>query len=502
MKKYALLLLVFPLLFIACEDEDDFFFVGEVEVEANVAPQHFMWKAMNLWYYWQGEVRDLADTRFASEEEYLAFLEQHSNPESFFYQICNKHIELVGENNAVDRFSFLEEDYRALTDGLSGAFKSNGLEFGLGLANTSDVFGYVFYVAPSSDAATQPITRGDIFTRVDGQSLTLDNYEQLLFGNNDTYTLGMADIVSIDGRNTIVDNDKEVALTKTESQAEDPILIEKILDIGGRKIAYLMYNRFLASSNEALNAAFGRFKSNNVTDLVLDLRYNPGGNVNNSRLLASMIHSTDTKKVYIKRHYNDKLQPTFSEAQVVDFFANTTGASSINSLELNKVYIITTERTASASELIINGLSPHMNVVHIGNTTVGKNEFSTTLVDDPGNRFVYNSQREEAINPQHSWGLQPLIGISENAVGFSAYTEGLDPDIRLIEDLTNMGVLGDPNEPLLARAIQEITGSGLARASRSSPSVQMPARAFTSSRIETPLRDRMYLDVPLPASLK
>ena len=97
------------------------------------------------------------------------------------------------------------------------------------------------------------------------------------------------------------------------------------------------------------------------------------------------------------------------------------------------------------------------------------------------------------INPNNSWGLQPLVGRNENADGFYEYTSGLAPDIALGEDLTNLGILGDVNEPLLARALQEITGVS----AKMDFTVQMAAKSFTSSRLQTPMKDNMYLDKPL-----
>ncbi|NAY90626.1 carboxyl-terminal protease [Muricauda sp. JGD-17] len=479
MKKNMFLFLGLSLLSISCNNDDDF-------VSNDIVAQNFMWRAMNLWYFWQGEVDDLADNRFSTDQAYNSFLEQAPDPEDFYFNV------LLFDD---DRFSFLNEDYRELVNNLSGVSKSNGLEFGLvRFSESDDLFGYVQYIVPNSDASTKDISRGEIFTRVDGQQLNINNYRDLLFGDNDSYTLGMADI----NGTTITDNDKEVSLTKIENQVEDPILVAETLEVNGVKIAYLMYNRFLSSFNEQLNEAFAKFVADGATELVLDMRYNPGGSVNTSRLLASMVYSTNTDELYIRQRWNDKVQEQLSTEQLEDYFASTTGSTPINSLNLSKVYVIATNSSASASELVMNGLAPYVDVVHIGETTRGKNEFSITLVDNSDNSFVYSSQSEDDINPQNSWGLQPLVGRNENADGFFDYTNGLAPDIVLAEDLTDLGVLGSPNEPLLARAIQEITGV----TSKKDFTVQMAAKPFTSSRLQTTMKDNMYLDKPLNINFK
>nr|WP_297788314.1 S41 family peptidase [uncultured Allomuricauda sp.] len=498
MKKYFSLFLAISLVVASCSSDDNQIQnnptpqpVSEPDPDTNTDPdpepvdvtaQNFMWQAMNLWYFWQADVNDLTDDRFSTNEEYTTFLENNTDPESFFYDTL-----LFGE----DRFSFANEDYSELVSSLSGVSQSNGLEFGLGrIGDTDNVFGFVQYIWPDSDASTKDIQRGEFFTRVDGVQLTVNNYINLLFGDNSSYTLGMATVTN----NTISDSDKEVVLNKIENQVEDPILIAETLTASdGTKVAYLMYNRFLSSFNEDLNAAFAQFKAEGATELVLDMRYNPGGSVNTSRLLASMVYGTNTSEVYIRQRWNDKIQAQLSDDYLTDYFANTTGTSPINTLNLSRVFVIATGDSASASELVMNGLDPYIDVIHIGETTRGKNEFSITLVDDPNNSFIYNSNREGNINAQNSWGLQPLVGRNENANGFYDYTSGLNPDIELGEDLTNLGVLGDVNEPLLARALEEITGVS----AKIDFTVEMPAETFTSSRLETILKDNMYLEKPL-----
>ncbi len=488
MKKYVWLFLSATILFVGCKKNDDG--VGEPggqdpDPTADVDVQNFMWKAMNLWYFWQADVTDLADSRFSNSAEYTTYLENFSNPKDLFDDILFTD----------DRFSFLSDDYEELVRSFAGISKSDGLEFGLvQFSNSDDIFGYVRYIVPNSDASTKDIARGEIFTGVDGQTLTINNYVELLFGDNDTYTLNMADI----SNDEIAPNDKDVTLTKQEGLVENPVFIAKSFDISGNKIGYLMYNRFTSNFDEELNDAFGQLKSDGVTDLVLDMRYNPGGSVNTSRLLASMIYGTKTNDLYIKQRWNSKIQPELSTEQLEDYFASSTSEGSpIQTLNLNTVYVLATNSSASASELVMNGLAPYVDIVHIGETTRGKNEFSITLVDIPSNSYVYNSSNESGINSDNSWGIQPLVGRNENADGFSDYTAGLVPNIELKEDLGNLGILGDLNEPLLAKAISEITGI----AGKRDFTVKIPIKIMTSSKMFTPTKDNMYLDKELNLDL-
>ena len=483
----------------ACSNDDD----GvpppdgpDPDPDADVVVQNFMWQAMNLWYFWQTDVPALADDRFTTMEEYTAFLESESDPAVFF------------ENNlrfTEDRFSFYSDDYTELTQNLAGISRNNGMEFGLVQFSGSDnIFGYVRYILPNSDASTKDITRGELFTGVDGVTLTIDNYQALLFGENATYTLNMADISGTD----ITPNGKEVTLTKEEGFQEDPVFITEVFDnIGDRTVGYLMYNGFINEFDRQLNDAFGFFQSRGVNELVLDLRYNRGGSVNTSRLLSSMIYGTKTDKVYIEQQWNEKIQEAFTRDNpdaLKDFFASSVASGvPVNALNLRRVYVLTTGSTASASELVINGLDPYIDVIKIGTTTRGKNEFSLTMVDDPdrdGAPFIYTPSRENQINPENSWAIQPLVGRNKNSVGFFDYTSGFAPDIELQEDLENLGILGDPNEPLLARALQEISGIAGKRFFQ----VNMPAEAFTHSGMFRPMKDNMVLDkeIKLPESLQ
>ncbi len=493
MKNFVLLFLFLGLLLTNCNKNDDVVappapITEEPNETVNIVVQDFMWQTMNAFYLWQAEVADLADDRFVSQDDYEAFLAEAPDPDAFFYDQL-----LVPD----DRFSVAVENYKDLVNSLAGIFTSNGLEFGLvRFSGSDDIFGYVRYVIAGSDASTKPISRGDIFTGVDGQTLNINNYIDLLFGSNATYTLNMADIVD----NTITPNGIEISLTKQENLVEDPVLVSKVLDVGGQNVGYLMYNQFTGESSDQLNQVFGDFKAANITDLVLDLRYNPGGSGSTVQVLASLIYDTNTSNLLWKDRYNAKIESAFGPGELDNNFVNSTGTAfgnmnaPLNNLNLSRVFVIATRGSASASELVMVGLEPYINVIHIGETTVGKNQGSNTFVDDPANNNFYQPDREDQINPDNQWAVQPIIITVENSAGFSDYSNGLVPDIELEEDLTNLGILGNPNEPLLARAIQEITGVS----AKVSFDVNYPIHLMTSSKMFKPVKDNLVMNkVPI-----
>lgn len=430
--KSLILLFLISFTFQSCQDDDDISAPLQLEV------QDFVWKGLNRFYLWQADVPNLDDNRFASQTQLNSFLKGYPNPSDLFDAL------LV--DSSIDRFSWFINDYTVQEQAFQGTTKNNGIEFGLYLkpGSSTAVFGWVRYIIPNSDAAAKDIKRGDIFYAVDGIPLTTSNYQSLLYSSKENYTLEFADYNNA----TFTPNGKSIAFTKTVLN-ENPILINKVIETGSHKIGYLMYNGFYSSYDTKLNEAFGTLKTQGITDLVLDLRYNPGGAVHSATRLASMITGQLTGKVFSKLEYNEKLKSKNTNY----LFTNKIGDTPINSLNLTKVYILTTKGTASASELIINGLRPHINVVHIGDLTAGKNVASIT---------VYDSQDFSATNrnPNHRYAMQPIVAKSVNAIGFGEYTSGLIPDFSLNESLGNPGVLGSTTEPLLSAAIGKITGTG------------------------------------------
>ena len=468
MKKITLLvfsLVIGAIALQSCEDQDD----------TAVPVNDFIWKGLNLYYLWQADVPNLADDKFSDQVQLNRFVGSYPSPEDLFESLLYKR----GE---VDRWSVIFSDFRVLENALQGVSKSNGVEFGLLYTDASQtgVFGYVRYILPNSDAAAKDIRRGDIFYAVNGTALTPTNYQGLL--GSDTYTLNLADY----NNGTITPNGRQVALTKTE-YAENPVLVTNTYTAGNHKIGYFMYNGFYSNYDDQLNAAFGKLKSEGVTDLVLDLRYNGGGSVRTATYLASMITGQFNGQLFAKEQWNNKLEKYYQSSNpgaLQDLFTDKlSNGSAINSLNLNKVYVIATGSTASASELVINCLKPYVTVVQIGTTTVGKNVGSVTLYDSP----TFSSKDRSG---SHTYAMQPIVLKVINKAGFGEYSTGINPDIKLQENYGNLGVLGDPAEPLYAAAIARITAAG--RQTRGDG--EMQHKPFRDSKNMQRFGNEMYIN--------
>ena len=463
MKKFSFKILLCFLFLIpfGCEDNDD------KAVPTSLEIKDFVWKGMNLYYLWQEDVTDLADDRFDNQSQLNTFLVPFSSPTDLF-----NHLRV---DTSIDRFSVIFSDYSLLEGVLSGTTLNNGMDFGLRYktGSTTDIFGWVRYVLPNSDASAKEVQRGDIFYAINGTPLTVDNYRTLQ--NTDTYTINLADF----DNGNITPNGQSITLTKTNI-SENPILLNSVITQGTHKIGYLMYNGFYPNYDSQLNTAFGQLQSQNVTDLVLDLRYNSGGSIATATKLASMITGQFNGQIFSKEQWNAKAQAYFlanNPSSLENKFV-----SGLNSLNLNKVYILTSKSTASASELVINCLKPYINVVQIGDITTGKNVGSITLYDSP----TYSKTN---VNPNHKYAMQPIVLkiVDKNDIG--DYTAGIAPTFLLVENLSNLDVLGNTNELLLSAAITQIIASG-----RMMPKNPVTIeRDFTDSKAINPLRTEMYV---------
>jgi carboxyl-terminal processing protease len=205
-----------------------------------------------------------------------------------------------------------------------------------------------------------------------------------------------------------------------------------------------------------------------------------------------MITGQFNGQVFGKQQWNAKAQ-TYFEANdpqdLYNYFTTTIGnGQAINSLNLTKIYVLTSKSTASASELVINGLKPYMTVVQLGDVTVGKNVGSVTLYDS-------ENFGKSSANPNHKYAMQPLVLKIVNKVGFGDYTNGLNPDNPYVENFANLGVIGDANEPLFKLAIDRILGGN-----RMPPRQGKVFGEVKNLKAIDNLESEMYLD-ELPAGL-
>ncbi|WP_109299221.1 S41 family peptidase [Aquimarina sp. AU474] len=460
LKLLPLYLLSLLLLF-SCSSDDDGPDPGPVAINnPDQDIDEFIWRGMNFWYLYKGSVNDLANDRFANDQELFQFLQQFDSPEATYDAL--KSTRTITVNNQVfneDPFSFIIPDYVVWENSQQGVVTSNGMSAGfIVVPNTNNVLGYVRYVVPGSDSDTKGVTRGMYFDAIDGIKLTTATDLSASFFSPNAYTI---DIVTFDGA-TVTGTGQTISLTKAEI-TENPILSSKTIDYQGEKIGYMMYNAFRDPFDGDLNDAFGQFKNDGITDLILDLRYNRGGSVRSTTVLASLITGQFTGEIFNKRNYNPEVQAIFQDQApqvLTDIFTNVTlegNNTPLNTLGLTRVYVLTSRLSASASELILNGLDPYIDVIQIGETTSGKYQGSITIYDT--DNF---SRTGPNLNPDHRYAIQPLVVKSSNANDVTDYAAGFLADVSFSEINRlfagqDIGVIGEVDEPHLKTALDLIT---------------------------------------------
>lgn len=422
----------------------------------------------------------LSDRKYTKPDSLNALLNNYNDPQKLFKS-------LLYQPGKVDRWSFLVDNSKDIDDWISGVSLTMGFDFMLSYIRrgSHDIFGYVRYVYKGSPADKAGIKRGDLFLKVNDQQLTDANYEDLLFSNN-SYKLSFATYSG----NDIATNNRSVTMTPVEMQ-ENPIYKDTVFTVNNQKVGYFVYNGFNSDFDFQVNDVFGKFKAANINQLVMDLRYNGGGSVQSAIYLASMIHSTDKAKVFALAQYNEGLQKYIEEEDgadaLKDYFVSsiektsTHAAAPINTLNLQKIYFLVSDNTASASELLINGLSAYMDVKIIGDSTVGKYTGSITIKDE-----------DNSGKPISSWAMQPIVVKYANSKGVTDFFQGLFPNVYVEEDVVHLMPLGDPNETLLKVALDDM--KGIAVTSQTLKSAKMGMRKAVDRKQLKRFGNEMYIN--------
>lgn len=400
---------------------------------------------MKYWYYWTDHITDSPD--------------YSKTPSEFFNSLLYTYDATARPDG--DRFSWMQASAKELEASLGGESKTSGMEYKLLYfpTNTTNVIGVVLYVIPDSPAAKAGFKRGDVFSSANGQKLNNLNYSQLL-NTQEKITYTLADISDGTLKETTTTRDVTPVVLQ-----EDPVFFDSVYTIGANKIGYVVYHQFIPEPFQAgnkaydkkLDAIFAEFKNSNVNALVLDLRYNPGGYVSSATNLASLIGKVTANDIFYYKEYNKQVTETnlkkYGEAYFYDKFTSKTQNVGSN---LKQFVVLVSSRTASASELVINGLKPFMPVTLIGGKTVGKNVGSVTLSDEKNGIQV---------------GLQPIVSKSLNRDKKSDYHVGFEPAVKVSEG-NILYPYGDPRDPLLGEALFQITGSRVVRQGRNARVLQ------------------------------
>lgn len=381
-----------------------------------LSQNQFVRDVLDEYYLWYQELPRLNPANYGSPEAYLEAVRYRPLDQSFSYITS-----------------------RAANEAFYG--ESQFVGFGFSTQTTSDEM-RILQVFPDSPASEAGLARGDRITEINGRRVT-----QLIESGAIGSAFGASEVgvsSSIVFR-TREGDEKRASITKRVVTIPT-VSLTRTFRVDGRTVGYLFFRNFVNPSYQALDDAFAALREAGATELVLDVRYNGGGLVDVAVHLGSLVAGVPAQgRIFATFQHNDKNTGLNEDLR----FEDAPGAT----LNLSRLFVITTRSSASASELVINSLRPYIPVVVVGDATYGK--------------------------PVGQYGLPfcdkvfaPVAFKLVNADGQGDFFGGIEPDCRASDDIEHD--LGAGDEASLAEALTYIrTGAcsdqTTSRAQRSSP---------------------------------
>ena len=429
----------------------------------------FAYNVMESYYLWRDEIRE--------------GLDKWENWEEPIQKVADiRYKDAAGKD--IDRWTMLTDDFSSLMGGVSGHTRTFGMDFVLYYADQSRkrICAVMTYTYAGSPAEKAGLKRGDVILTVDGREMTPDNYQQIvrdgLLGGG-TVKLGLS-------------GGKTVSITAVDMY-ENPVHTVSILENeAGKKVGYLHYSSFTLDSCEELTDVFRRFVQAGIDDLVLDLRYNSGGYVIAEEVLASMLAPAavvEAGSVFTQQVYNTDLAKEMKEGPSrfkTDFIFRSNGSLQVVSTtganpDLPRLFVLVTGSSASASECLVCGLRPYMDVYLIGEQTDGK-YCAGYLMDAPEwydsvKKALDEGEYEKALPYVDNWGIYVMYARYADCNGVTlSMPDGIAPDVEAEDDPEDGFALGDPSETMLSTALRHIEG----RTRSAEPAPSSPRRTPVS----------------------
>lgn len=436
--KIFFLLLLFPFL-LCCEDKSET--PDEPENELHRKVNQRLYDYFSDYYLWNTSITSNSSIRGTLK------------PEEYFERL--RHV-------PDDKWSTLYRDGKPMTR----LGEELEMSFGYGLAlgrfsNANSYFAIITHVYPNSPAEKAKLKRGDIIVQIYNENITDKNIYDLWDAPELGLTMGK---IVKEG----IGYDRQVTM-KAAMMYCDPVNTTKIIETANCNIGYICYTDYHQASKQKLQEVFSEWKDKNVTEVVLDLRYNGGGESTTSLYLSSILAPASTlngKTVFLRESWNAAYNAYCNEKKI-DLNQYFMPDIPVN-MNLKRVFILTSGFTASASEATISGLTPYMDVVTIGDTTYGK--YCGAAV------FDELDKSDKDLKP---WGMTMVVYRFVNRDGFTDFKDGIPPAYRIEDNLFAPYSFGDIKDPQLAKAISLITQS------------DVPATASTKEERITPEHIRM-----------
>ena len=375
-------------------------------------PEYYKWTGRDLWidsvmreeYLWFEDIPDSKNVNY--------FLD----PEAFLKSIR----------------SSLDKDYSSVDTLYATPTPSYGFDYSLYRISGNDTAynALITYVIPESPASEVGLKRGEWIMQINDDYITKKTEKLLTEGENQKLLLGKyVSAVNDEGEDeSKIESYRDVVLPAARPVEDVAIPAYDVYSSGSINVGYLAYNSFNKEDNSELLQLSQFFKDKDITDLVIDLRYNAGGEMECVQLLADILVPADKlNSPFASLEYSQKRK--YKDHELTLDSKLLQGGVNLN---LSKVYVLTSSTTAAASEMLINCLRPYMTVI--------------TVVCQ-----VFNSEGE------------------------ADYTKGFTPNYAVSElsDFAKVLPLGDPNEALFSAAIGIIDGSIVLPEPKPEPETQM-----------------------------
>ena len=413
-KLYILLLLLVGLW--SCQEDEEIINPVPDQDVSVLSPAELLrdttFRIMQEWYLWNEEMPQVNPEEYASADELMDALRFR-----------------------LDKWSYITEEKEYDDFFTRGEYEGYG--FGWNYDDEGNI--RVTLVYRDSPFGRAGVDRGWIVSKVNGQATVGNtNLNSLIPGSTNTF-----EFINAEG-NAVTET-----LTKSKINI-NTVLHHEVMHVGNEKVGYLVFNSFLEPSIDELKPVFEEFQQAGISDLILDLRYNGGGRVDVAEYIAgNIIGHRGADRTFMQFAYNQNIQQLIDADPKQKASVTTKFETPEFPLDLDQLIVIASGRTASASELLINGLRPFMDVIIVGENTHGK----------PVGSFAFRYE---------GYAISPISFKVVNDKGEGEYFGGFPVDAYVEDDLSRP--FGDPEEARLKEALHFVeTGAFDVAGSRTAP---------------------------------
>ncbi|MDX9845920.1 MAG: S41 family peptidase [Tenuifilaceae bacterium] len=309
--------------------------------------------------------------------------------------------------------------------------------YGIGLGFDAQNQLRITFIFEDSPMRAIGVDRGWRVSAINGNTPTISNINNLLAQSSALFTF-----IDLEEQSHTQNFSKKVVQMNT-------VLMDTVYTTASAKVGYFVLKGFVGPTVDELTETFSSFIMDGVTELIVDLRYNGGGAISTAEHLASLIAGKIAAGSVLGKYVHNDKQTSRDESFLI--------SNHSYALPLNRVVFITTENSASASELLINGLFPHMEVSLVGSRTYGK----------PVGMYAFTS-------PSFDWAFVPICFRVLNANDEGDYYDGIPVNIPAADNINYP--FGDLRESSLAAAMSLLDGSKAKLDVTSTQSVSYPTR--------------------------